>query len=67
MGGDTGAQGGLQYLIPRGLHLPFYQLHLLDILLLRFIVVVSAFVIVRFLFRFITSENKVVKTKEKAT
>lgn len=63
----TGAQGGLQYLRPRGLHLPFYQLHLLDILLLRFIVVVSAFVIVRFLFRFITSENKVVKTKEKAT
>ena len=63
----TQAQGGLQYLRPRGLDLPFYQLHLLDILLLKFTVVVSAFVIVRFLFRFIKSENKVVKTKEKAT
>ena len=63
----TQAQGGLQYLRPRGLDLPFYQLHLLDILLLKFIVVVSAFVIVRFLFRFVKSENKVVKTKEKAT
>ena len=63
----TQVQGGLQYLRPRGLDLPFYQLHLLDILLLKFIVVVSAFVIVRFLFRFVKSENKVVKTKEKAT
>ncbi|CAH3019173.1 unnamed protein product, partial [Porites evermanni] len=63
----TQAQGGLQYLRPRGLDLPFYQLHLLDILLLKFTVVVSAFVIVRFLFRFVKSENKVVKTKEKAT
>ena len=63
----TQAQGGLQYLRPRGLDLPFYQLHLLDILLLKFIIVVSAFISVRFLFRFIKSENKVVKTKEKAT
>ena len=63
----TRAQGGLQHLRPTALDLPFYQLHLLDILLLKFIVVLSAFVIVRFLLRLIKSENKVVKTKEKAT
>ena len=60
----TQAQGGLPYLRPRGLDLPFYQLYLLDILLLIFMVVLSAFIIVRFLFRFITSLF-MVKTKEK--
>ena len=38
----TQAQGGLQYLRPRGLDLPFYQLYLLDILLLAFLVLAVA-------------------------
>ena len=60
----TQAQGGLPYLRPRGLDLPFYQLYLLDILLLIFMVVLSSFTIVRFLFRF-TNSLFMVKTKEK--
>ncbi|XP_078356215.1 LOW QUALITY PROTEIN: UDP-glucuronosyltransferase 2B20-like, partial [Oculina patagonica] len=47
----TAAQGGLQYLRPRGLDLPFYQLYLLDILFLAFLVLVVALSVIRFLLK----------------
>ena len=45
------AQGGLQYLRPRGLDLPFYQLYLLDILFLAFLVLAVAFLVITFLLK----------------
>ena len=47
----TQAQGGLQYLRPRGLDLPFYQLYLLDILFLAFSVLGVSFLIITFLLK----------------
>lgn len=51
----TQAQGGLQYLRPRGLDLPFYQLFLLDILLLVTLIAIVFFFAVMRLFKFIKS------------
>ena len=45
------AQGGLQYLRPRGLDLPFYQLYLLDILFLAFLVLAAVFLVITFLLK----------------
>ena len=47
------SQGGLQYLRPRGLDMPFYQLYLLDMLLLATLVVMTSFFVVMFLAKFI--------------
>jgi len=49
----TQAQGGLQYLRPRGLDLPFYQLYLLDILFLAFLVLVVALFVIGVLLKVI--------------
>ena len=58
----TQAQGGLQYLRPRGLDLPFYQLYFLDIMLVVTLIVVTLFSVVMFLAKFI---KKLFKKKEK--
>ncbi|KAJ7394438.1 hypothetical protein OS493_000247 [Desmophyllum pertusum] len=47
----TQAQGGLQYLRPRGLDLPFYQLYLLDILFVAFVILVVGLFVIRFLLK----------------
>ncbi|KAL9988795.1 hypothetical protein ACROYT_G003283 [Oculina patagonica] len=47
----TQALGGLQYLRPRGLDLPFYQLYLLDILFLAFLILVVALLAIRFMLK----------------
>ncbi|KAJ7334420.1 hypothetical protein OS493_014734 [Desmophyllum pertusum] len=47
----TQAQGGLQYLRPRGLDLPFYQLYLLDILFVAFVILVVGLFDIRFLLK----------------
>jgi len=49
----TQGQGGLQYLRPRGLDLPFYQLYLLDILFLAFLVLAVTFLAITFLLKVI--------------
>lgn len=62
----TQAQGGLQYLRPRGLDLPFYQLYLLDILFLAFLVLVVALLVIRFLLKSVISCLSRSSKKEKA-
>ena len=47
----TQAQGGLQFLRPRGLDLPFYQLYCLDILLLAFLILAAALFVISVLLR----------------
>ncbi len=47
----TQGLGGLQYLRPRGLDLPFYQLYLLDILFLAILILVVALLAIRFLLK----------------
>ena len=47
----TQAQGGLQYLRPRGLDLPFYKLYLLDILFVAFLALVVVLFVIRLLFK----------------
>lgn len=59
----TQAQGGLQYLRPRGLDMPFYQLYFLDMLLLATLIVMTLFFVVMLLAKFI--KNSVFKKKEK--
>lgn len=59
----TQAQGGLQYLRPRGLDLPFYQLYFLDMLLLITLIAIAFFFVVKRLFKFI--KNSVFEKKEK--
>ena len=58
----TQAQGGLQYLRPRGLDLPFYQLYFLDMLLLVTLIMVTSFFIVMLLAKLI---KNFFKKKEK--
>ena len=58
----TQAQGGLQYLRPRGLDLPFYQLYFLDMLLLVTLIMVTSFFIVMLLAKLI---RNFFKKKEK--
>jgi len=58
----TQAQGGLQYLRPRGLDLPFYQLYFLDMLLLGTLIVMAFFFVVMLLAKFI---KNLFKKKEK--
>lgn len=58
----TQAQGGLQYLRPRGLDLPFYQLYFLDMLLLVTLIVIAFLFVVIRLCKFIKS---LFKEKEK--
>ena len=62
----TQAQGGLQYLRPRGLDLPFYQLYLLDILFLVFLVFVSGVFVIGFLLKSVISCLSRSSEKEKA-
>ena len=62
----TQAQGGLQYLRPRGLDLPFYQLYLLDILFLVFVVLAVALFVIRFLLKSVVSCLSGSSRKEKA-
>jgi len=62
----TQAQGGLQYLRPRGLDLLFYQLYLLDILFLAFLVLVVALFVVRYLLKSVISCLSRSSEKEKA-
>ena len=62
----TQAQGGLQYLRPRGLDLPFYQLYLLDILFLAVLVLVVALFVVRCLLKSVISCLSRSSEKEKA-
>ena len=59
----TQAQGGLQYLRPRGLDMPFYQLYFLDMLLLVTLVVMTFFFVVIRFEKFI--KNSVFNKKEK--
>ena len=47
----TQAQGGLQFLRPRGLDLPFYELYCLDILLLAFLILAAALFVISVLLR----------------
>ena len=58
----TQAQGGLQYLRPRGLDMSFYQLYFLDMLLLATLIVMTFFVVM-LLVKF--TKNSVFKKKEK--
>ena len=51
----TQAQGGLQYLRPRGLDLAFYQLYLLDVLLLAVVIIIVFLLIIKFIFKFVKS------------
>ena len=60
------AQGGLQYLRPRGLDLPFYQLYLLDILFLVLLVSVVALFVIRLLLKSVISCLSGSSRKEKA-
>ena len=62
----TQAQGGLQYLRPRGLDLPFYQLYLLDILFLAFVILVVVLFVIRFLLKSVVSCLSRSSEKEKA-
>ena len=59
----TQAQGDLQYLRPRGLDMPFYQLYFLDMLLLATLIVMTFFFVVMLFAKFI--KNAVFKRKEK--
>ena len=58
--------GGLPFLRPRGLDLPFYQLYLLDILLVAFIILLLTVLAVMFLFKVINHFLAPV-TKEKSS
>ena len=62
----TLAQGGLPFLRPRGLDLPFYQLYLLDILLLAFLVLFLTVFALRFLLKAAINLLLAPATKEKA-
>ncbi|KAL9988799.1 hypothetical protein ACROYT_G003287 [Oculina patagonica] len=62
----TAAQGGLQYLRPRGLDLPFYQLYLLDILFLAFLAVAFSLLAIRFLLKSVIRCLSGSSKKEKA-
>ena len=62
----TQAQGGLQYLRPRGLDLPFYQFYLLDILFLAFLLLVVGLFVVRCLLKSVISCLSRSSEKEKA-
>jgi len=62
----TQAQGGLQYLRPRGLDLPFYQLYLLDILFLVSLVLVVVVFVIGFLLKSVISCLWRSSEKEKA-
>jgi len=59
------AQGGLQFLRPRGLDLPFYQLYCLDILLLAFLILVAALFVIRSLIKLLMSSFSGSSKKEK--
>ena len=59
----TQAQGGLQYLRPRGLDMPFYQIYFLDMLLLVTLIVITFFFVVLLFAKFI--KKSVFKRKEK--
>ena len=59
------AQGGLQFLRPRGLDLPFYQLYCLDILLLAFLILVAALFVIRSLIKLVMSSFSGSSKKEK--
>ena len=61
----TQAQGNLQYLRPRGLDLPFYQLYLIDILSSAIMIVTFFCFVLKFLLKYIKNLF-VVEKKEKA-
>jgi len=58
----TQAQGDLQYLKPRSLDMPFYQLYFLDMLLLVMLIVMTFFIVLMLFAKFI---KKLLKKKEK--
>ena len=58
----TQAQGDLQYLRPRGLDMPFYQIYFLDMLLLATLILMTFFFVVMFFAKFI---KKLFKKNEK--
>ena len=62
----TLALGGLPFLRPRGLDLPFYQLYLLDILLVAFLILLLTVLAVMFLLKVINHFLAPV-TKEKSS
>ena len=63
----TLALGGLPFLRPRGLDLPFYQLYLLDILLLAFLILFLTVLAVRFLLKAVINHLLAPVAKEKAS
>ena len=63
----TLALGGLPFLRPRGLDLPFYQLYLLDILLVTFIMLLLTVLAVMFLLKAVINHFLATVTKEKSS
>ena len=63
----TLALGGLPFLRPRGLDLPFYQLYLLDILLVAFIILFLTVLAVMFLLKAVINHFLAPVTKEKSS
>jgi len=59
------AQGGLQFLRPRGLDLPFYQLYCLDIMLLAFLILAAALFVTRSLIKLVMRSFSETTKKEK--
>ena len=61
----TQTQGDLEYLKPRELDLPLYQLYMLDVLSLALMIIIVFFLVAKFLFKLVKSLF-VLKKREKA-
>jgi len=59
------AQGGLQFLRPRGLDLPLYRLYCLDILLLAVLILAAALFVTRSLMKLVMASFSGSSKKEK--